>query len=100
MFVSNNGTNGVISGTVSAVTTTSLALNAHVLTSQTLAQSAVDVVTSAVVDLGKVQGAVGSIQNRLNFASDLARNLRRCLLQPPGGNVPDRLLPRVELVRT
>ena len=28
----------------------------------------------AVVELGKVQGAVGSIQNRLNFAINLARN--------------------------
>ena len=74
VFVSNNGTSGVISGTVSAVTTTSLTLNAHVLTSQTLAQSAVGAVTSAVVELGKVQGAVGSIQNRLNFAINLTRN--------------------------
>ncbi len=74
VFVSNNGTSGVISGTVSAVTTTSLTLTAHVLTSQTLAQSAVGAVTSAVVELGKVQGAVGSIQNRLNFAINLTRN--------------------------
>ena len=28
------------------------------------------------------------------------RFLRRCLLRPPGGNFPDRLLPRVELART
>jgi flagellin len=49
-------------------------LNAHVLTSQSLAQSAVGAVTSAVVELGQVQGAVGSIQNRLNFAINLARN--------------------------
>ena len=73
VFVSNNGTNGTISGTVGAATTTSLTLASHVVTTQALAESAVGAVASAVAVLGAVQGAVGSLQNRLNFAISLAQ---------------------------
>jgi len=72
VFVSNNGTNGVISGTISAVTNTLLTLNGHVLTSQALAQSAVAAVASAVTVLGTRQGTVGTLSNRLTFAISLA----------------------------
>lgn len=74
VFVSNNGANGVISGSVGAVTTTSLTLAGHVLTSQALAQSAVEAITSAITAIGVVQGNVGSIANRLTFAVGLARS--------------------------
>ena len=74
VFVSNNGTNGTISGTVGAVTTTSLTLEAHVITSQALAESAVGAVASAVTVIGTRQGTVGTIQNRLQFAISLAQN--------------------------
>ena len=75
VFVSNNGTNGVISGTVSAVTLTSLTLNSQVVTSQAAAQSAVTAIGSAITALGGVQGNVGSIANRLTFAISLARSV-------------------------
>ena len=74
VFVSNNGANGVISGNVGAVTNTSLTLAGHVLTSQALAQSAVEAITSAITAIGVVQGNVGSIANRLTFAISLARS--------------------------
>ena len=74
VFVSNNGANGVISGTIGAVTTASLTLAGQVLTTQATAQTAVSAVSTAITNLGVEQGSVGSIQNRLNFAIGLARN--------------------------
>ena len=74
VFVSNNGSNGKVTGTVSAVTTTTLTLAGHILTSQTLAESAVAAVASAVTVLGTRQGTVGTLQNRLQFAISLAQN--------------------------
>ncbi len=73
VFVSNNGSNGKISGTVGAVTTTTLTLASHVLTSQALAESAVGAVASAVSVLGTTQGTIGSLQNRLQFAINLSQ---------------------------
>ena len=74
VFVSNNGGDGVISGTIGAVTTASLTLAGQVLTDQASAQTAVGAVSTAISNLGVVQGSVGSIQNRLNFAISLARS--------------------------
>ena len=74
VFVSNNGSNGVISGTIGAVTTTTLTVASQVLTSQAAAQTAVTAISTAVTNLGTVQGSVGSISNRLNFAISLARS--------------------------
>lgn len=73
VFVSNNGSNGKISGTIGAVTTTTLTLNGHILTSQALAESAVGAVASAVSVLGTTQGTIGSLQNRLQFAINLSQ---------------------------
>ncbi len=74
IFVSNDGTNGKVSGTIASVTTTTLTLNGHVITSQGLAESAVGAVASAVSVLGTTQGTIGSLQNRLNFAISLAQS--------------------------
>jgi len=74
VFVSNNSTNGKVGGSIGAVTTTSLGINASVLTSQAGAESAVAAVASAVTTLGGVQGQVGQIQNRLSYAISLAQN--------------------------
>jgi flagellin len=75
VFISNETTaaDGKVSGTISAVTTTTLTLNGHSITSQALAQSAVVAVASAVTVLGKVQGTLGTLQNRLQFAISLAQ---------------------------
>jgi flagellin len=74
VFVSNNSTNGKVGGSIGAVTTTSLGINADVLTSQSAAQTAVANVASAVNSLGAVQGQVGQLQNRLNYAISLAQS--------------------------
>ena len=74
VFVSNNGTNGVISGSIGAVTTATLTIAGQVLTSQMAAQAAVGTVSTAITNLGVEQAAIGSISNRLNFAISLARS--------------------------
>ena len=74
VFVSNNSTNGKVGGSIGAVTTTSLGINASVLTSQSGAETAVASVASAVTTLGGVQGQVGQIQNRLSYAISLAQS--------------------------
>ena len=74
VFVSNNGSNGKVTGTIAATTTSTLTLAGHVLTSQALAESAVAAVASGVTVLGTRQGTVGTLQNRLQFAISLAQN--------------------------
>jgi len=74
VFVNNSGTNGKISGTVSAVTLTALQLNSLSLTSQANAATAVIAVASAVSVLGIRQGTIGTLENRLQFAIGLAQS--------------------------
>ena len=74
VFVSNNSANGRVGGSIGAVTTTSLGINADVLTSQTGAQTAVANIATAVNTLGSVQGQVGQLQNRLSYAISLAQS--------------------------
>ncbi|MEW6322986.1 MAG: flagellin, partial [Acidobacteriota bacterium] len=75
VFISNEttATNGKVSGTISAVTTTSLALNGLAVSAQAFAQTAVAAITTAVANLGRVQGTLGTLQNRLQFAISLAQ---------------------------
>ena len=74
VFVSNNGANGKVTGTIGSTSTTGLSLAGHVLTSQVSAQSAVAAVASAVTLLGTAQSTVGVLQNRLSFAISLAQS--------------------------
>jgi len=74
VFVSNNGTNGKVTGTIASTSTTGLSLAGHVLTSQASAQSAVAAVASAVTLLGTSQSTIGVLQNRLSFAISLAQS--------------------------
>jgi flagellin len=74
VFVSNNGGNGKVTGTIGAASVAGLSLTGHVLTSQAVAQSAVAAVASAVTMLGSAQGTLGVLQNRLQFAISLAQS--------------------------
>jgi flagellin len=74
VFVSNNGTNGVIAGTVSAATTTSLGVNALSVATQANASTAVSTLKTAIGSLGSVQGQVGQLENRLSYAIGLAQS--------------------------
>jgi flagellin len=61
VFVSNNGSSGVVSGNVGAADATALAINATT-------------VASAISTLGAVQGQVGQLENRLSYAINLAQS--------------------------
>jgi len=74
IFVSNDGTNGVVSGSLSAVTTTSLGVASLDINDIAAAKSAVSTLTTAISTLGGVQGSVGALQNRLQFAVTLAQS--------------------------
>jgi flagellin len=74
VFVSNDGSNGVVSGTVGAATATALGVNASAINTQSAASTAVSTVASAINTLGSVQGQVGQVQNRLSYAINLAQS--------------------------
>ena len=74
VFVSNNGTNGVVAGNIGAADATALGLNGATLTDQASAQTAVATVASAIGTLGVVQGQVGTLENRLSYAINLAQS--------------------------
>ena len=74
VFVSNNGSNGVVSGTVGAATATALGINALTIDTQSGAATAVSTVATAINTLGSVQGQVGQLENRLSYAINLAQS--------------------------
>ena len=73
VFVSNNGSDGVVSGTIGSATSTALGINALAIDSQTNAQTAVSTIDTAIRALGSVQGQVGQLENRLSYAISLAQ---------------------------
>ena len=78
VFVSNDGANGAVGGTIGAADTTALALkvtgtNIKIDTSAAAA-TAVGTIASAVTTLGTAQGTVGTLENRLQFAINLANS--------------------------
>jgi flagellin len=74
VFVSSNGTNGIIGGSIGAADTTTLGINGLAIDSDTGAQAAVTAITAAVATLGESQATVGTIENRLQFAMALAQS--------------------------
>ena len=74
VFVSTGGADGSVGGTISAVTTTTLGINGLSLTGQAQAFTAIAALTTAVTSLGRVQGTIGTLENRLQFAVSLAES--------------------------
>jgi flagellin len=74
VFISHEttGANGVVSGTLSAASATSLGVYSLDITTATSAYQAVASIASAVTKLGSVQSTVGTLENRLQFAISLA----------------------------
>ncbi len=72
VFVSNDGTNGVIGGSIGAVSTTALAVTGLSIATAGGAATAVATIAAAVTSLGSTQGQVGTLQNRLSYAVSLA----------------------------
>jgi flagellin len=72
VFVSNDGANGVVSGTLNAVDTTALAITAAAWTTSNDAAYSLELVDAAVTTLGAASGMIGQLQNRLQFGISLA----------------------------
>jgi len=72
VFVSNNGANGTISGSVGAADSTALAIGALAVDTAANAATAVAALQTAVATLGSVQAQVGTLENRLQYAISLA----------------------------
>jgi flagellin len=76
VFVSNDGTNGTVGGTIAQADTAAGGLNITGLSIDTAvhAAAAVTAIASAVGTLGTAQGNVGALENRLQFAVGLAQS--------------------------
>ena len=74
VFVSNDGTNGTIGGTIAAADTTTLGIAGLDVTSAANAADAVSTLVTAIASLGSSQATVGTLQNRLQFAITLAQS--------------------------
>jgi len=74
VFVSSNGSNGSVGGTVGAANATGLGINGLGVATAAAAQSALTTLATAVTSLGTVQASVGTIENRLMYAVTLAQS--------------------------
>lgn len=70
----SSGTNGIVSGTISAVTTSTLGISSLAITSQASAVTAVSTLRAAIDTLGTTQGTIGDLENRLTYAISLAQS--------------------------
>ena len=74
VFVSNDGTNGKVGGTIAAADVTTLGINASTVDTAANALTAVAAIAAAVTKLGTAQSSVGTLENRLTFAISLANS--------------------------
>lgn len=76
VFVSSESgvVNGAVNGTLGAVETADLNITQLTFTTVTQAQIALSQVQLAISSLGTVQGTIGTLTNRLNFAISLAQS--------------------------
>ena len=74
VFVSNNGADGVVGGSIGAADTATLSISGLDVLSDTNAAAAVTAVASAITTLGSAQATVGTLENRLQFAITLAQS--------------------------
>ncbi len=74
VFVSNNGADGVVAGSIGAADATDLGVNALDISTAAGAATAVGTIATAVQTLGSTQATIGTLQNRLQFAIGLAQS--------------------------
>jgi flagellin len=73
VYVSDNGADGIIGGSIGAADSTALGVNALSVDTDVNAQAAVTAIATAVTTLGASQATVGTLENRLQFAITLAQ---------------------------
>lgn len=74
VYVSDDGANGVIAGSIGATDATDLGVNALSVATAAGAATAVSTIATAIGTLGAAQATVGTLQNRLQFAMSLAQS--------------------------
>jgi flagellin len=74
VFVSANGANGVVGGTIGAASVSSLGLTGIDVSSTGTAATALGKISTAIGTLGSTQASVGTIENRLQYAVSLAQS--------------------------
>lgn len=74
VFVSSNGSNGSVGGTIGAADATGLGIASLDVSSASNAATALTTLATAVTSLGSVQASVGTIENRLMYAVNLAQS--------------------------
>ena len=74
VYVSADGTDGIIAGNIGAADTTTLGVGALDISTAANAATAVTTISTAISTLGTAQATVGTIQNRLQFAITLAQS--------------------------
>jgi flagellin len=76
VFISAESTasNGKVAGTIGAADTTTLTIAGTSITTAALAETALAAVKVGVTKLGSAQSTIGTLQNRLQFATSLAQN--------------------------
>jgi flagellin len=74
VFVSNNGTNGQLSGTFDSAKASDLNISSLTIAEATDAIDAVTSLKEAVASLGGIQSSIGSAENNLQFAITLAQS--------------------------
>lgn len=76
VFISSETTaaNGKVTGTIGAADLTTLTINGTTITTAALAETALSAIKVAVTNLGSAQSTIGTLQNRLEFATSLAQN--------------------------
>jgi flagellin len=73
VFISSDGADGVIAGTVGAAAAADLGVSALTIDTAANAATAVTTISTAVGTLGTAQATVGTLENRLQFAINLAQ---------------------------
>ena len=76
VFVSSetNASDGAVTGTINAATASGLSLSTTSFSTASAAQAALSQVKSAIDTLGDIQNTVGTLQNKLSFAINLAQS--------------------------
>jgi flagellin len=74
VYISNDGTQGMVTVTIGQVTSGSLGVGSLDITQASTAQTAIQALSNAVTSLGSVQGQVGAAENKLQFAISIAQS--------------------------
>jgi flagellin len=76
VYISNDGNNGTVTVSFGTASASALGITATTvnLTSAGSASTALTAISSAITTLGTIQGSVGSAENRLQFAINLAQS--------------------------